>query len=137
MDSKLTAPQLISTPPRLPKGTATARTGNARDIAMEEWAVRDHPHALYLKAYDDGSVRMARGRVVDPSTSMHAGGTVVKGRSKKGKFLRKHFVATNAKSDARLGPPPMRFAQPDPIQYALRHEGTPVKTAKYLPLRSR
>ncbi len=133
----MNAPELIANPPRLTKGTTMARTGIARDIAAEDWAVRDHPHALYLNGYDDGSCRMARGRIVNPETSMCAGGTVVKGRSRKGKFVRKSFVHTNGKSDNRLCPPPLRFPQPEPVQYALRHEGTPQKTAKHIPLRQR
>lgn len=117
--------------------TGAARTGLARDVMAEDWAVRDHPHALFLKKYEDGTVRMARGRLVNPEVSMCTGGTVVRGRSKKGKFVKKAFVYANAKSDARLTPPPMRYAQPGPLLVAPRHAGTPTKTAKHVPLRSR
>ena len=133
----MNATELLNNPPKLPKGTATASTGIQRDIKSEDWAVRNHPHALYLKHYDDGSQRMARGRIVNPETSMCTEGTVVKGRSCKGKFVKKAFVYTMAKSDARLDPAPVRYVQPDPVLYARRHEGTPTKTAKYVPLRCR
>jgi hypothetical protein len=117
--------------------TGAARTGLVREVMSEDWAVRNHPHALFLKQYEDGSLRMARGRIVDPKESMCTGGTTVKGRSKKGKFVKKAFVYSNAKSDNRIDPQPVRYRQPDPVLFARRHEGTPTKTAKHVPLRSR
>ena len=99
--------------------------------------MRDHPHALYVKQYEDGSERMARGRLVNPKESMFTGGTTVKGRSRKGKFIKKAFVFSNAKSDSRIDPQPVRFIQAEPTIFARRHEGTPVKTAKHVPLRQR
>lgn len=123
----------------LAPGQGAAKMGRPRDVMAEDWAVRDHPHALYLKTYEDGSQRMARGRIVNPEKSLCTGGTVVKGRSKKGKFVHKSFVFTNAKSDSRMDPNATkpRFRQPEPVVFASRHEGTPVKTAKHVPLRSR
>ena len=127
----------MGTEPKLAPGQGAAKTGRPREIMSEDWAVRNHPLALYLKQYEDGSVRMARGRIVDSKESMCTGGTVVKGRSRKGKFVKKAFVHTNVKSDNRIDPQPIRYRQPDPAMYAPRHEGTPVKTAKHVPLRCR
>ncbi len=120
----------------LAPGQGAAKMGLPRDIMSEDWAVRNHPHALYLKQYEDGSVRMARGRVVDSKESMCTGGTVVRGKSRKGKFVKKAFVYTNAKSDSRIDPAPVVYRQPDPLLVAPRHAGTPIKTVKHVPPRS-
>jgi hypothetical protein len=133
--------------PVLPVGQGPSKSGDERDKMSEEWACRDHGHNVrYRQAMLDGSspdgpeyqsLQVCKGRIVNPKTSMCTGGSMVKGRSKKGKYLKQSFVYGMSKSDARIESPTPKYVQREAVQFAPRHAGTPVKTAKHVPLRAR
>lgn len=110
-----------------------------------EWATRNHPKLIHYRGTDDAGVKedglqqtqVYKGRLVNPQKSHSTGGTVVRGRSRKGKFQRTNFLSAGSKSDARMEPP----APPKPILHtgfaiSYQHDGNR-RLGKKVPLRDR
>lgn len=119
---------------------------NKHDWNSIEWATRNHPKLIHYRATDDAGVNPSdglqrvqahKGRLVNPQKSHSTGGTVVKGRSRKGKFQRTNFLSTGGKSDARMEP----AAPPKPVLHtgfaiSYQHDGNR-RLGKKVPLRDR